>query len=69
MILYHTIANAVIAVEVYFITGLYKNKMKAYFRTGINLMLTVGYLTALISGLGFAYFGHNWNPTRVVHRW
>ena len=34
VILYHTIANAVIAVEVYFITGIYKDKMKAYFRTG-----------------------------------
>ncbi|MEN8242120.1 MAG: hypothetical protein ABFS17_09380 [Chloroflexota bacterium] len=60
VILYHTIANAVVAVEVYFITGLYKDKMKSYFRTMINGTITVGYLTALIFGLLFAYFGHNW---------
>jgi hypothetical protein len=60
VILYHVIANAVIAVEVYFITGLYKEKMKPLFRTMINAILTVGYLTALIFGLWFAYFGHNW---------
>jgi hypothetical protein len=60
VILYHVIANAVIAVEVYFITGLYKDKMKPLFRTMINAILTVGYLTALIFGLWFAYFGHNW---------
>jgi len=60
VILYHVIANAVIAVEVYFITGLYKEKMKPVFRTMINATITVGYLTALIFGLWFAYFGHNW---------
>lgn len=60
VILYHVIANAVIAVEVYFITGLYKDKMRPIFRTMINAILTVGYLTALIFGLWFAYFGHNW---------
>jgi hypothetical protein len=60
IILYHVIANAVIAVEVYFITGLYKDKMKPIFQTMINAIITVGYLTALIFGLWFAYFGHNW---------
>ena len=60
IILYHVIANSVIAVEVYFITGIYKDKMKPLFRTMINATLTVGYLTALIFGLWFAYFGHNW---------
>jgi hypothetical protein len=60
VILYHVIANSVIAVEVYFITGLYKEKMNAQLRTLINMVLTIGYLTALIFGLWFAYFGHNW---------
>jgi hypothetical protein len=60
VILYHVIANAVIAVEVYFITGLYQSKMKPLFRTTINAILTVGYLTTIISGLWFAYFGHHW---------
>lgn len=60
VILYHVIANAVIAVEVYFITGLYQKKMKPIFRTMINATITVGYITALIFGLWFAYFGHNW---------
>jgi hypothetical protein len=58
IILYHTIANAVIAVEVYFITGMLK--MKESQRRNINAVVTVGYLTAMIFGLGFAYWGHNW---------
>jgi hypothetical protein len=60
VILYHVIANAVIAVEVYFITGVYKEKMQPIFRAMINATITVGYMAALIFGLGFAYFGHNW---------
>ncbi len=57
IILYHVIANAVVATEVYFITGMIK--MKKNQQTTINAIVTVGYLTTMIFGLWFAYFGHN----------
>jgi len=58
IILYHSIAMAVIAIEVYMITSLLK--MKSFFKTTIRVLITVGYIMAMIFGLGFAYFGHNW---------
>lgn len=58
IILYHVIANAVIATEVYFITAMVK--MKQGQRTTINVLVTIGYLSAMIFGLWFAYFGHNY---------
>ncbi len=58
IMLYHTIAMAVVAIEVYFITGLVK--MKERQRTNINATITVGYITAMIFGMWFAYFGHNY---------
>ncbi len=58
VMLYHTIAMAVIAIQVYIINALIP--MKPYFKTMINGTITVGYITALIGGLVFAYFGHNW---------
>lgn len=58
IILYHTIANAVIAIEVYIITSMIG--MKDTERTRINATITVGYILAMVFGLGFAYFGHNW---------
>jgi hypothetical protein len=58
IILYHSIAMAIIAIETYMITGLLK--MKPFFRTAINATITVGYLTTMIFGMSFAYFGHNW---------
>ena len=57
IMLYHTIAMAVVAIEVYFITGILP--MKKHQQTTINATVTFGYLTAMIFGLGFAYFGHN----------
>lgn len=57
IMLYHTIAMAVIAVEVYFITDILD--MKRHQQTIINATITVGYLTSLFFGLGFGYFGHN----------
>jgi hypothetical protein len=57
IILYHVIANAVIATEVYFITSMVK--MKQQQRTTVNALATVGYITAMLFGLWFAYFGHN----------
>lgn len=58
IMLYHAIALAVVAIEVYLITALVP--MKKNEQTTINATVTVGYITALICGLIFAYFGHNW---------
>jgi len=58
IILYHSIAMAVIAIETYMINSLLK--MKSFFKTAINILITVGYIFAMIFGIGFAYFGHNW---------
>jgi hypothetical protein len=49
---------AIIAIETYMITGLLK--MKPFFRTAINAIITVGYIVTMVFGMGFAYFGHNW---------
>lgn len=57
IMLYHTIAMTVIAIEVYFMTEILP--MKRYEQVFINATITVGYLTAVIFGLLFAYFGHN----------
>jgi len=58
IMLYHCIAMAVVAIEVYLITGALA--MRAYWRTVINATVTVGYMSAMIFGLIFGYFGHNW---------
>jgi len=58
IILYHSIAMAVVAIETYMLTGLLK--MKAFYKTAVRLLITVGYLMAMIFGMGFAYWGHNW---------
>jgi len=58
IILYHSIAMALVAIETYMVTGLLK--MKAFFKTAINAIITVGYILTMIFGMGFAYFGHNW---------
>jgi hypothetical protein len=58
IILYHSIAMAVVAIETYMITGLLT--MKEFFKSAIRLLITVGYLFAMIFGMGFAYWGHNW---------
>ncbi|MCJ7677933.1 MAG: hypothetical protein MUO35_09460 [Anaerolineales bacterium] len=58
LILYHSIAMAVVAIETYMITGLLK--MKAFYKTAVRLLITIGYLMAMIFGMGFAYWGHNW---------
>lgn len=58
IVLYHSIAVAVIAIEVYFITAIVP--MKDNQRVTINSTVTFGYLFTLIFGLGFGYFGHVW---------
>lgn len=57
IILYHSIAMAVIAIETYLITALYPMKPEEQAR--INGTITAGYLFSLVFGLIFAYFGHN----------
>ncbi|MGB2964652.1 MAG: hypothetical protein WBB69_11775 [Anaerolineales bacterium] len=57
ILLYHTIAMAVVAIEVYFITAIVP--MKRHQQVTINATITVGYLTSMIFGLWFGYFGHN----------
>ncbi|MEY2817632.1 MAG: hypothetical protein RL275_1095 [Chloroflexota bacterium] len=58
IILYHSIAMGVIAIETYMVTGLLK--MKAFYKTAVNMLITVGYILTMTFGMGFAYFGHNW---------
>ena len=57
IMLYHTIAMTVVAIEVYFITDIVP--MKRHQQITINATITVGYLLSLIFGLIFGYFGHN----------
>jgi hypothetical protein len=57
IMLYHTIAMTVVAVEVYFITDIVN--IKKHQQISINSTVTVGYLISLIFGLIFGYFGHN----------
>ena len=61
VMLYHSIAMAVVAIEVYFITHLMP--MKERERTTINATVTIGYMLSLIFGLLFGYFGHD----RIFH--
>jgi len=58
IILYHSIAMAVVAIETYMIIGLLK--MKEFYKSAVRVLITVGYLLAMIFGMGFAYWGHNW---------
>jgi hypothetical protein len=58
IILYHAIAMAVIAIEVYIVTSLLK--VKPFFKTAVRALITVGYIVTMVFGLSFAYFGHNW---------
>ncbi len=57
ILLYHTIAMAILAIEVYFITSLLP--MKRHEQVSINATITIGYLTVVIFGLAFGYFGRN----------
>ena len=58
IILYHSIAMAVVAIETYIVTGLLK--MKPALKSAITALITVGYMVTMIFGLLFAYFGHFW---------
>lgn len=58
IILYHSIAMAVVAIETYMITSLLK--MKEFYKVAVRVLITVGYILTMIFGMGFAYWGHNW---------
>ena len=58
IILYHSLAMAVVAIETYMITGLVK--MKPFYNSAVRVLITVGYILTMIFGMGFAYWGHNW---------
>jgi hypothetical protein len=58
IILYHSIAMAVVAIETYMITSLLR--MNEFYRQAIRILITVGYLLTMVFGMGFAYWGHNW---------
>lgn len=57
IMLYHSIAMAVVAIETYLITHLVR--MKREQQASINATITAGYLMVFIFGLWFAYFGRN----------
>ncbi len=57
IMLYHTIAMTIVAIEVYFITELLP--MKRHEQTTINATVTIGYLVSVIFGMAFAYWGRN----------
>jgi hypothetical protein len=58
IILYHSIAMAVVAIETYMITSLLK--MKEFYKTAVRVLITIGYILTMIFGMAFAYWGHNW---------
>lgn len=57
IMLYHTIAMTIVAIEVYIITDILP--MKRHEQVIINATITIGYLTAVIFGMLFAYWGQN----------
>lgn len=57
IMLYHTIAMTIVAIEVYFITEMLP--MRRHEQTVINGTITVGYLTVVIFGMLFAYWGRD----------
>lgn len=58
IILYHSIAMAVVAIETTIITAMLR--MKEFYKIAVRALITVGYLSAMIFGMSFAYWGHNW---------
>ncbi|MFO7625199.1 MAG: hypothetical protein R6V73_12680 [Anaerolineales bacterium] len=57
IMLYHTIAMTIVAIEVYIMTDILR--MKRHEQVIINATITTGYLTAVIFGMLFAYWGQN----------
>ncbi len=59
IMLYHTIAMSVVAIEVYMMTSIIP--MRKHEQRNINAIITFGYILAMVAGLGFAYWGHNFS--------
>ena len=59
IMLYHTIAMSIVAIEVYMITSIIP--MRKHEQRNINAIITFGYILAIVAGLGFAYWGHNFS--------
>ena len=57
IMLYHTIAMTIVAIEVYIMTDILR--MKRHEQVIINATITTGYLTAVTFGMLFAYWGQN----------
>lgn len=57
ILLYHSIAMIILAIEVYFITSIVP--MRKFQQRNINAIVTAGYLITVIFGLWFGYFGHH----------
>ena len=57
ILLYHTIAMGIVAIETYLITAMVP--MKSHQHSQINATVTFGYILSMIFGLSFGYFGHN----------
>ena len=58
VMLYHVIAMIVVAIEVYMMTSIIP--MRKHQQSTINATVTVGWITAMVFGLAFGYFGHNY---------
>jgi len=58
IILYHSIAMAVIAIETYMVTSTLM--MKDFYKMAVRVLVSIGYIMVMIFGMGFAYWGHNW---------
>ncbi|MEA3288167.1 MAG: hypothetical protein U9Q77_12440 [Candidatus Marinimicrobia bacterium] len=58
IMLYHVIAMIIVAIEVYMMTSIIP--MRKHQQSTINATITVGWITAMVFGLTFGYFGHNY---------
>ena len=65
ILLYHTIAMAVVAIETYLITALVP--MKPHQQANINATITVGYITSLVFGLWFRLLWPQLRLPRPLH--
>lgn len=58
IILYHSIAMAVVVIETHMITSILR--MGEFYKKAVRVLITVGYLFAMVFGMVFAYWGHIW---------
>ncbi len=58
IMLYHVIAMIVVSIEVYMMTSIIP--MRKHQQSTINATITAGWIMAMVFGLTFGYFGHNY---------